>query len=1067
MLSIGKLAAGSEGYYLASVARGSEDYYLHAGEAPGRWVGAGASELGLAGDVAGEDLHAVLGGVDANGTVLARRKVPGWDLTFSAPKSVSILHALAGPGVAGEVRDAHEAAVDAALEYLARTAAFGRRGHAGAVEVQAPGLVAAAFRHRTSRAGDPQLHTHVLVSNMALGSDGRWGALISPRLYAYAKTAGYLYQAHLRHELTRRLGVEWTPVRSGAAEIEGVAPEVMRAFSRRREEIRELMAERGERGGAAAQIAALQTRRAKAYGVEAATVVGEWRSRAAGLGVDEVSLSRLLGRVQHRVLSPAEVDRVGRGLIGPEGLTGAVASFTRRDLIREWCGQLRRGGEVGRVEELADGVLRSEAVVVLASGAAVEAMVRLADGRLMRADPTERRYSTPEMLRIEKQLIDTALRRLDAGVGLAATRALDAAIASRPTLGSEQAEMVRALTTSGRGVEVVVGRAGAGKTYALDAAREAWEGSGLRVIGCATAARAAEELRVQAGLDSYTIAGLLRDLSLEGGGLPKGIVVVVDEAGMVGTRALAELARVVDRARGKLVLVGDPRQLPEIDAGGAFRALATRIGAVELIDNRRQHHEWERRALDELRHGSVHVALEAYRQHGRLVTGTRADAVRARLVRDWWQGRGQGGDGVMVALRQVDVEDLNARARTARRLAGELPAVELEAAGRGFAVGDRVVSLENARRIGVLNGQRGTVTAIDHQERVVRVALDAGREVEIPPAYLDAGRLAHAYAITGHKAQGLTADRCYVLGDKAIYREWGYVALSRGREHNSFYIVAGEDTKARDLGQVAIDAADPISRVQRALERSGAKEMALGSRVGRQAGMELRERSDDEVRRERDELAAAISHGPPDPTDELDRLREQWAPIEHALTDARRQLADARAPLSERGLRRAERGALEGAAVEAQSRVHELEAHLQDLTPQVREVGDRHREWREWATEAAPQLRRYLAVEAELSERGHEAARWAQVLEVGEVIDLVGRRPDGYASRSRWRQALVTISGHMLRWGSQPGNAGQAQVQELEAARQRQARRVERALADTTRHPELDLSIDRDIGPSL
>ena len=1067
MLSIGKLAAGSEGYYLASVARGAEDYYLHAGEAPGRWVGVGAQELGLGGEVAGEDLRAVLGGADLNGTLLAKRKVPGWDLTFSAPKSVSIVHALGGDAVAGDVRDAHEAAVDAALDYIARTAAYGRRGHAGAIEVQAPGLVAAAFRHRTSRAGDPQLHTHVLVSNMALGVDGRWGALISPRLYAHAKTAGYLYQAHLRHELTRRLGVEWTPVRAGVAEIEGVAPEAIREFSRRREEILELMAERGERGGAAAQVAALQTRREKAYGVDAATVVGEWRTRAAVLGVDELALSGVLGRVQHHTLTPQETERVGRALVGVEGLTGGASSFSRRDVIRAWCGRLPRGGEVRRVEGLADGVLRSEAVVALAVGVGLGATVRRADGRVMRADPTERRYSTPEMLRIERRLIDTAVRRVDAGVGVATQAALEEAIVARPTLGSEQAEMVRVLTTSGQGVEVVVGRAGTGKTYALDTAREAWEASGHRVIGCAVAARAAEELRVQAGIDGYTIAGLLRDLTQEGGGLPRGIVVVVDEAGMVGTRALAQLADVVDRARGKLVLVGDPRQLPEIDAGGAFRGLATRLGAVELTDNRRQHHEWERVALGELRHGSVPVALETYMGHGRVVAGTSVDAVRGRLVQDWWEGRGEGGDGVMVALRQVDVDDLNARARDARRVAGELPDPELAAAGRGFAVGDRVVALENARRLGVLNGQRGTVTGIDVDERVVRVGLDTGREVEVPSGYLDGGHLAHAYAITGHKAQGMTVDRCYVLGDEAVYREWGYVALSRGREHNCFYIVAADDQEALDLGQVRLDPADPVARVRRALERSGAKDLALDTGPADPSRLDLRERPDDEVRRERDALAAAIGHGPPDPTDELDRLRERWAPIEHALTTARAELDDARARLQQGGLRRPERGGLERAVLEVESRIRGLEARLAELVPRVREVGEEHRVWREWAVQAEPELRRYLTVEAELADRGREVARWEERVP-GEVVDRAGRRPDGYVARSRWRVAVEAISTHALRWGTDaPDRATAGRVRDLDLARERHAQRVERALAEVTRSRELVRSVERDLGPSL
>jgi hypothetical protein len=686
----------------------------------------------------------------------------------------------------------------------------------------------------------------------------------------------------------------------------------------------------------------------------------------------------------------------------------------------------------------------------------------------MRANPTERRYSTPEMLRIEQQLIDTAERRVDAGVGVATPDAVERAIASRPTLGPEQAEMVRSLATSGRGVEVVVGRAGTGKTYALDTAREAWEASGHRVIGCAAAARAAEELRVQAGIDSYTIAGLLRDLHVEVGGLPRGIVVVVDEAGMVGTRALAQLVQVVERARGKLVLVGDPRQLPEIDAGGAFRALAGRLGAAELTDNRRQHHQWERTALNELRHGSVTAALEIYREHGRVVAGTNVDAIRARLVQDWWEGRDQGGEAVMVALRQADVDDLNVRARSARRLAGELSDLELDAAGRGFAVGDRVVALENARRLGVLNGQRGTVTNLDLDDRSVRVALDNGREVELPAGYLDDARLAHAYAITGHKAQGMTAERCYVLGDEAVYREWGYVALSRGREQNAFYLVAADDPEARDLGQIRIDPSDPVARVQRALERSGAKDMALDTGAAEPRDLDLRERPNNEVRRERDTLVAVISHGPADPTGELDRLRERWAPIEHALTAARRDLDGTRARLGGGGLRRTERGALERAAGEVEVRIGGLEESLAEMAPLVRDASERHRVWREWAAGAERQLRRYLAVEAELAERGREAARWAQRLEPGEVVDLAGRRPDGYTARSRWWRAVEAACAYALRWGAgAPDRLPEGQVRELEVARERQARRVERALAEVARHRELGRSVERDVGPSL
>jgi conjugative relaxase-like TrwC/TraI family protein len=216
VLSIGKLGQGQENYYLESVALGIEDYYTGAGEAPGRWTGSAARELGLQGEVDGDGLQAALAGSNpATAAPLAAQRggsrVPGFDLTFRPPKSVSVLFGLAGSEISSEVRDAHEAAVESALDYMERHAAVGRRGHGGIESVPGNGFLAAAFRHRTSRAGDPQLHTHVLVANITRGPDERWTALDGRKLYAHAKTGGYLYQAALRRELVRRLGLEWGP----------------------------------------------------------------------------------------------------------------------------------------------------------------------------------------------------------------------------------------------------------------------------------------------------------------------------------------------------------------------------------------------------------------------------------------------------------------------------------------------------------------------------------------------------------------------------------------------------------------------------------------------------------------------------------------------------------------------------------------------------------------------------------------------------------------------------------------------------------------------------------------
>jgi len=233
MVSIGKLGKGQETYYLDSVGGGADDYYSGEGEAPGRWAGSGAAELGLEGTVERDQLHAVLSGRDPRTgepllRLLRKDRVPGFDVTFSAPKSVSVLWATGDERTAAVIRDAHERSATAALGFVEREAAFTRLGTDGHTAARGSGFVAAAFRHRMSRAGDPQLHTHVLVANLVKTPDGRWRTLDGQRLYRRAKTAGYLYQAHLRAELTRKLGVSWREVHRGAAEIAGVPDETLR-----------------------------------------------------------------------------------------------------------------------------------------------------------------------------------------------------------------------------------------------------------------------------------------------------------------------------------------------------------------------------------------------------------------------------------------------------------------------------------------------------------------------------------------------------------------------------------------------------------------------------------------------------------------------------------------------------------------------------------------------------------------------------------------------------------------------------------------------------------------------
>jgi Ti-type conjugative transfer relaxase TraA len=813
VLSIGKLTGpDSERYYTTKVAKGREDYYSGRGEAPGRWVGTGTDLLMETDrEVAASDLAALLQGRSpADGERLRKRmsarSVSGFDLTFSAPKSVSVLYGIGDERVVAVARSAHDAAVDQALGYLERTACWTRRGFGGREHVHGRGFVGAAYRHRTSRAGDPGLHTHVVVANMTQQPDGTWSALDARHLYRQSKTAGYLYQAALRAQLTQQLGVRWMGVHHGAADIEGVPRRILEHFSRRRAEILDHMADRGEHSARAAEVAALDTRQGKEYDVPIDRLRADWRARAEEHGFGPAELVELLERSEP--FPEREIEGLQAALTAHE-LTRESSTFDRRDVLRAWAELHRQGADVSTLEQVADDWLKSPSAVPLEEE---------------RRGPWERRHSTPEMLACEKELIDDSRGRRGTGAGRVEKQTVEQVLADRRELGKEQAEMVRRLATSGDGVQIVRAAAGTGKTYALDAAREAWERGGYQVRGCALSARAAVELQDQTAIPSTTLARLQIELR-QGWNLTPQTVLVIDEAATVGTRDMAEVARHAKEMGAKLVLTGDDRQLPEIEAGGAFRGLAKRLRAIELREVRRQRAEWDREALAALRDGKVDRWLEAYREHGRVHGAHDAASARAQLVDHWYAAHRDhpDDDSVMIAVRRSDVAELNARARERLHRAGALGDKEIEAAGKELAEGDRVIAGRNDHRTGLANGSRGTVIEVDTKGRRLTVRLDDGRKIDVPAGYLDEGHLDHGYAMTAHRAQGTTVDRAYVLGSDELYREWGYTALSRHRDEAHFYVNVADGQLTLQLG---LDEPGREEHVFDPLHRSRAKHLA-------------------------------------------------------------------------------------------------------------------------------------------------------------------------------------------------------------------------------------------------
>jgi conjugative relaxase-like TrwC/TraI family protein len=595
-----KLSADRVDYYVREIARNYEEYLSGQGEAPGEYLGGGSKGLGKAGICSEEEFRRLFAWRHPDtGERLGRapRKdgMPAWDLVLRPVKDVAILYALGDDRTRRAARGAHQAGVEAAVGYLDSQVGT-RTGRDGAEHVCGQGLVVVGFAHRTSRAGDPLLHTHLVIVNRVQGPDGAWRTLDGRDLLHHRRAADAVYRAAYQHELTRSLGIQWGEAdRWGNRAIVGMPPELVRAFSKRHEQISaeldRLEREEGKpRTARLVQYVVHATRPAKTHQTPESLYAG-WQAEARELGYDpERLLDAVRGReVVRSPLDPREPDgKVSRSvrhafaqLAGPEGLTANASTFARRDVLVALGGRLA-AVDPAELERLADRFVAEHAVSVVAERAV-----------------GERRYTTPELLKVEERLLAAAGSRAAEQVGVCPHAMVREALAAHPTIGADQEAMVRDVTQGGAGVAVVVGKPGSGKTYTLGAARHAWQLAGYRVVGTAPTGIATVCLHMEGFEEIATVDRLLGELDTAAGGRRPGriastgrdpdgplldarTVLVVDEAGMLGSRKLARLLDHAHQAQAKVVLVGDDRQLAAIEAGGGFRALRLRLGPACL-----------------------------------------------------------------------------------------------------------------------------------------------------------------------------------------------------------------------------------------------------------------------------------------------------------------------------------------------------------------------------------------------------------------------------------------------------------------------------------------------------
>ena len=782
-----------------------DEYYVQDGG--GRWWTQGAALVRHGTPVVLESFRDLCAGVNpATGQPLVRGSGAGhragWDLTLTAPKTVSLLWAAGDAEARAQLEAIHAAAVDEALGFLCAEELVEVRLGAGGHRREAPaGLMVGRFDHYTSRAGDPNCHTHCVVINTAVSKDKKPRTLEPERLYQWQLVVGSAYRAALAERLVSELGLSLRPAGQGQFEIAGIPDAVIETFSKRSAAIEARVGgDRATASGAQKEVAALATRGAKADLPTGPALEARWRAEFTALAHDPWAAVHAVAQ------GPAwehGVERAPEPAFDPPEIAGATPVARAASALFQHENVLTRRGLIERALD--------EAALQGLGLAAVR--VELAElersGRLVRLVQAEREacWTTPGIAAAEAALLRAADR--PAAERVVPAPVVDAVLASAIGLADEQKAALRHVSGAAA-VSVLEAGAGTGKTTTAKVLVEIARHSGLQVIGLAPSWVAADELGASTGIPAQAIAKWRHDQAREAGaGLGPDTLVLVDEAGMVGTKDLCAILSAAEAGGARVVLMGDRRQLASVAGASALRAVNDVLGRhATLSEVRRQAVPWQRAASVLMARGEVEAGLRAYARHGCIELVAGAAAVQARALALWSEARARhGADAVlMVTRRNRDAAELNRGARALLRAEGALrgPDVEVMARDRenrprtlDLAVGDRVRFGESLSQHGIRNGTRATVEAIGTDaggELRLRVRLEDGRRVEdaytafVPVRARRAmqaqpsPRISLGYAGTAYAVQGRTCSATIYCGFTAGDARELYVGLTRHRQ---------------------------------------------------------------------------------------------------------------------------------------------------------------------------------------------------------------------------------------------------------------------------------------------
>ncbi len=817
-----------------------------------------------------------LSGFVARATRARTTAVAGYDLTFSPVKSISALWAIAPPEIAEQIEAAHEAAVADVLEWLQDNAAFTRTGTNGVAQVDTEGLIAAVFTHRDSRAGDPDLHTHVAIANKVsyLDANGvrRWLALDGQPLHRVIVAASEMYNTRMEAHMIERLGVSFVEQARGRGkravrEIVGMLAELMSRWSSRGIAIKARTAELAKQfqhdhgrepttieSLALADQATLETREAKHEPRSFAEQRATWLNQAVEvLGHDGVD--RMLGDV----LAPRRAQKTPEitaewvasravALIATVAETRATwqAHHVRAEALR----MVRAEGVAdvaGLVERLTDTAL-SEAFSVphacVEDGELGEPVaLRRRDGSSVYSRHGVATYTSRDVLAAEARIL-AAAHQLDGRVAASEEVGLalsDSAARGKP-LNRGQAALVAQMALGGRRVALALAPAGAGKTTAMAALAQAWRSSGGHVLGLAPTAAAAIVLGEDLGATTDTLDKYVHCTDPDNAakfGTPQWFtdigpdtLIIVDEAGMASTAGLDAMIADAQRKGASVRLVADDCQLASISAGGVLRDIATQTGALSLSEVVRFHSRAEAAASLALRGGDP-AGIGFYIDAGRIHVGTEQTAADTAFSA-WLTDHNAGRDSLLLGPTNAIVDGLNARARTAR-LAALVEADPNWRQGRETvladqlraSVGDVIRTRRNARWLPlsgtdyVRNGYTFEVLDVARDGALRARHRGTGREITLPADYVTE-HVTLGYAATVNGAQGATAGHsCHVVGAEHLTRQQLYVAMTRGRVENHLYVSTAEADPHRILAPKATHPDTAVDVLSRIVARDG------------------------------------------------------------------------------------------------------------------------------------------------------------------------------------------------------------------------------------------------------